>query len=52
METGQKAGMCTFEGTVVEKYKLGLIHKDIARKYIRDQAVKAQLEAEISMRNE
>ena len=50
METGQKAGMCTFEGNVVEKYKRGLISAEIARKYVRDKSIKAQLEAEIKMK--
>ena len=49
METGQKAGMCTFEGNVLEKFKLGHISDETARAYIRDKTVKAALEREIAI---
>ncbi len=49
METGQKVGMCTFEANVLEKFKLGQISDETARTYIRDKAVKAELEREIAI---
>ena len=49
METGQKAGMCTFEGNVLEKFKLGHISDETARTYVRDKAVKAELERAIAI---
>ena len=49
METGQKAGMCTFEGSVLEKFKLGKVSEDTAREYIRDKAVLGELEREIAI---
>ena len=49
METGQKAGMCTFEGNVLEKFKLGEISEETARKYIRDKAVINEFEREVAI---
>jgi twitching motility protein PilT len=49
METGQKAGMCTFEGNVLEKFKLGKITEKTARAYIRDKAVKGEFEREVAI---
>ncbi len=49
METGQKAGMCSFEGNVLAKFKLGQISKETARTYIRDKTVKNELEREIAI---
>jgi twitching motility protein PilT len=50
METGQKAGMCSFEGNVLEKFKLGEVTEETARKYIRDKATLGQLEREIAIK--
>jgi len=49
METGQKAGMCTFETNILEKFKLGQISEETAHAYIRDKAVKAELEREVAI---
>ncbi|MDD5699018.1 MAG: PilT/PilU family type 4a pilus ATPase [Victivallaceae bacterium] len=49
METGQKAGMCTFQDNVLAKFKLGQISGETARLYIRDHSVKTQLEREIAI---
>ncbi len=49
METGQKAGMCTFDYNVLEKFKLGQITEETARSYIRDRAVTNELEREIAI---
>lgn len=49
METGRKAGMCSFQDNILEKYKLGMISEETARAYIRDNSVKAQLEREIAV---
>ncbi|MBU8902191.1 MAG: PilT/PilU family type 4a pilus ATPase [Victivallales bacterium] len=49
METGQKAGMCTFEANVLEKFKLGHISDETARAYVRDKAVKTELERAIAI---
>ena len=49
METGQKAGMCTFEGNILEKFKLGKIGEETAREYIRDKAVKSEFEREAAI---
>ena len=48
METGQKAGMCSFDGNIIEKFKRGLISGETARAYIREGAAKKQLEHEIT----
>ncbi|MDD5598356.1 MAG: ATPase, T2SS/T4P/T4SS family, partial [Victivallaceae bacterium] len=49
METGRKAGMCTFQDNILEKYKLGMISEKIARSHIRDNSVKAQFEREVAI---
>lgn len=49
METGQRAGMCTFEGSVLEKFKLGKVSEETARAYIRDKAVLGELEREVAI---
>jgi len=49
METGQRAGMCTFEDSVLEKYKLGMVTEKTARVYIRDKAVLGELEREVAI---
>jgi twitching motility protein PilT len=49
METGQKAGMCTLQDNILEKFKLGKISEETAREYIRDNSVKAQLEREVAV---
>ena len=49
METGQKAGMCTLEGNILEKFRLGQISEETARKYIRDKAVKNEFERDVAV---
>jgi twitching motility protein PilT len=49
METGQKAGMCTFEGNVLEKFKLSQVSEKTARAYIRDKAVINEFEREVAI---
>ncbi|MFA6714656.1 MAG: PilT/PilU family type 4a pilus ATPase [Victivallales bacterium] len=49
METGKKAGMCTFQDNILEKYKLGMISEEVARSHIRDSSVKAQFEREVAI---
>jgi twitching motility protein PilT len=49
METGQKSGMCTFDGNLLEKFKRELISEDTARAYVRDGSAKKQLEREIAI---
>jgi twitching motility protein PilT len=49
METGQKAGMCTFEGNILEKFRLGHVSEETARAYIRDSAVKSEFEREVAI---
>jgi Tfp pilus assembly ATPase PilU len=48
METGQKAGMCSFDGNLLEKFKRGIISEDTARAYLRDGSAKKQLEREVA----
>lgn len=50
METGQRAGMCTFEGSVLEKYKIDKITEETARSYIRDKAVLGEFEREVAIK--
>ena len=49
METGKKAGMCSFETNVLEKYKLGKITEITALAYIRDKATLSELKREIAI---
>jgi twitching motility protein PilT len=49
METGQKAGMCTFDYNVLEKFKVGAITEETARSYIRDKAVSNEFEREVAV---
>jgi len=49
METGQKAGMCTFDYNVLEKFKLGQITEETARSYIHDRAVTNEFEREVAV---
>ena len=49
METGQKAGMCTFDYNVLEKFKVGALTEETARSYIRDKAVSNEFEREVAV---
>ena len=49
METGQKAGMCTFDYSVLEKFKVGALTEETARSYIRDKAVIKEFEREVAI---
>ena len=49
METGQKAGMCSFDYNVLEKFKLGKITEETARTYINDKAVLTEFEREAAI---
>ena len=50
MQIGAKQGMCTLDQCLLEKYKRNLITHEIARSYMRDQAILAQLQQEWATR--
>ena len=50
MATGSRQGMCTLDQCLLEKYKRGLITREVAHSLMRDQSVISQLQAEWATR--
>ena len=50
MQTGQKAGMCTMDATIFEKYKAGMIDYEVALANIVDPTTLQDLKKEMAMR--
>ena len=50
MQIGQKAGMCTLDATILEKYKLGAITYETALQYVNESTTKEELNREMAMR--
>ena len=50
MQTGQKAGMCTMDATILEKYKAGLVDYEVALANIVDPTTLQDLKKEMAMR--
>ncbi len=50
MATGSRQGMCTLDQCLLEKYKRGLITREVAQSLMRDQSVISQLQAEWATR--
>ena len=50
MQTGQKAGMCTMDATIFEKYKAGMIDYEVALANIVDPTTMQDLKKEMAMR--
>lgn len=50
MQIGQKAGMCTLDATILEKYKAGSITYETALQYVTESITKEELNREMAMR--
>ena len=43
MQIGSKAGMCTMDQCLLEKYKLGILDYDVALSYMNDSSIITQI---------
>ncbi len=50
MQTGTKAGMCTFSQNLLNKFMAGAISEETARKYMNDEEAIKQLTREVAIR--
>ncbi|MFA7232273.1 MAG: PilT/PilU family type 4a pilus ATPase [Victivallaceae bacterium] len=49
MQTGSKAGMCTFDHNILNKFKAGQITAETAREYIKDKSVMQLLNQDVAV---